>query len=775
MLKMRWSLILTLTFILIFLCSFTSAIANVTLTAPPNNAVLFTNPVTISLSTSTSDLTSISNYSLWSNVSGSWAINQSKSIGNYSLTKVVSTTAVSNTRGMRFIVNRNFTGSISVFKSGAANPTVVTLQNDSFTNYTEANFAGNKAELQLVNLTAGKYYHIVVSGLTSIDYNGTSSSAISYDYINFTDAIEGASIVSGIQEGFVNLTFNPNSLDDSFQLNVTNLTLYGVQVCTSDGLCNFSTNRSVSVAVSSINSNSYNLSTYETAKESFSTNFTLTNNYSITNANLIYDGLSYVGSILNSGRDYIVSYNDFDIPLGNKSVSWYWNLNIAGETLNSSSLQQNVSKINFTICGASPQNMYYINETFLDETYLNATFGYISQSTFNYYLGGGSVYKTLTYQNSTQAYNYSFCFSPINRTVYANVTFQYGGIGYGQRSYTKSYTLTNSTTVETNYLLLSSQGISSAIQTVQSIGNPVSGVLITAERQISGNWVLLGSALSDSSGLVTFFVNPNYDMRVTASKQGYATQQVTIRPSQTQYSIVMNPSTGNASYSSNLDGIKWITFPSTGSITGTQNFGMNLTASNGNLLGCRLIFMGANGSALSTTTIAGTPYGCNLSVSFTLPESMRVFGQYYIQTDTSGGYFLIDGDALWYTFETSHSSPWNSLSYLFRDLANSPEFGSTELRNEFSRVIFFYFFLIIGIGLLTFFTEYDRIYPGFFFTLVWAVIAIASKGGFLTLSFGTALTGGATALPHSWQQYTVMIIAGLFTAGFLLNRWARES
>lgn len=55
------------------------------------------------------------------------------------------------------------------------------------------------------------------------------------------------------------------------------------------------------------------------------------------------------------------------------------------------------------------------------------------------------------------------------------------------------------------------------------------------------------------------------------------------------------------------------------------------------------------------------------------------------------------------------------------------------------------------------------------------MIVIASKGGFLTLNFGTSISGGAGILPQTLQQYTIMMISGLFTAGYILNRWAREA
>ena len=613
---------------------------------------------------------------------------------------------------------------------------------------------GEHSSNSIINFTAN---------YTTQNYNFTNATYYiwnsTYGLFNQTTKIITGNTINGT-------TITPQAL--SFGTYYWNVLACEVNATTT--YCGFAPKNYTLYVGASVNSDTYNTTTYQTASESFITNISVLSGLTPSIATL-YLGTdnTYTGTITNTAtNEYIISKN-IDIPIISGSNNWFWEIVYSnGFRQNLSSNTQTISVIDFGFCNAT-LTVPYINFTSKDEGNLSSIAFAIPSSTFEFWLGSRTVSKTYTFLNNSVNPSYTFCFSPAFKGVNIDASLSYSATSYPTRSIAfDSLALTNSTTNQILYLLYTSQGISSSIQTVQSIGNPVSGVLITAERQISGSWITVGSALSDSSGLVTFFVNPNYDMRVTASKLGYATQQVTIRPSQTQYSIVMNPSSGtNVTYTSDVDGITWRIFPATGQVgLGAIDIGINITSTKSNLLGCKLdILQQTTNTILTTASASGTTSACDLSTSYTVPAGTRVYVQYYVKTTGSGDFFLIDGDQMLYNFGFNNTNTPTFISNLFKDLNNLPEFGNEPLRQEFSKIIAFFFIAILLIGLLCYFTEYDRMYPGFFFILLTILIMVATKAQFLTVS--------SPGLTPWLQQYAVAIIAILFNLGYVFNTWGK--
>ena len=119
-------------------------------------------------------------------------------------------------------------------------------------------------------------------------------------------------------------------------------------------------------------------------------------------------------------------------------------------------------------------------------------------ATWNYWLGGGSVSKSLLFTNTTENPSYAFCLNT-NQTLHNNLTFQYASTGYPQRVHVRASDLTNVTTNQVLYLLSSTDGIYSSIQVVDAAGASISGVIVQVERQFSGVWTLIGQDISDSA------------------------------------------------------------------------------------------------------------------------------------------------------------------------------------------------------------------------------------------------------------------------------------
>ena len=527
------------------------------------------------------------------------------------------------------------------------------------------------------------------------------------------------------------------------------------------------------------NNQSYTPFNFETQSSAFSINITYDDNiYTSSSANLIYNGTSYTSTKTGSNSNYLFS-KTIDLPLVNyptENRSFYWNISLTNSSgtysFLSNTYYQVVNRTYLYICNLT-YNVPYVNFTFQDESALTTMNASVDESTWSYYLGLGSVMRTYSFINVSMNPSYAFCYNPSYKTVNTVLQYlKYSATGYPQRQYYYNSTYSNTTTNTNLGLLASANGIYTSIQTLKGAGNPLSGVLVVAERFYGGSYLTVGTGITDEAGIVTFWVNPNYPLRLTATKVGYPQTQVTINPSQTQYSLYMGTTSGNTTYSMSTNGLRWTIFPANG-VVNTTTFGMNMTAYYGDIVACKLDLIKADDSTTLTTTSGGGGSDCNISLTYTLPTGVRVFGQFYVWTTASGGYFLIDSDALWYNLTTSTPSPWTNIQSLFHDLNNIPEFGTDDLRQEFSKVIIFFFVLCLFIGILCFFTEYDRLYPGFFVVIVWIVIFTASKGGFLTLDFGSALTN--TAMSNTMKQYMVAMISGLFTFGYVINRFARDT
>jgi len=579
--------------------------------------------------------------------------------------------------------------------------------------------------------------------------------------------------------------FNQTSISlsgnsQSFSVNVSNFTLgnyeWNVLSCgqsAENDICNFDDDGNNSLIISFVeNENTYNSTTYETASESFITNFTAPDGVTISSANLIWNGTSYAGTIASLGGNDRLLTRTITIPEGIGLKNWYWNLNFnSGEQQNLSGNTQQVDATILTYCN-STINVPYMNFTFKDESTEAAINAQIDSSSWTYYLGGGSVTKSLSYSNSSEIPSYAFCFTPPDRTVNFELSnFQYSSTDYPQRRYTTSGTLSNSTTNQVLYLLGSSDGIYSNIQIVNVAGFPIIGATVTAERQIDGDWIVIEQGTSDSSGTVTFWVNPNIDTRITASASGYLQAQVTIRPTSTGYTLTLSSTQGNASFDSNLEGLTWRFEPGVGVIPLNETaFNATITAQKDNIVSCEFRLTNQTGN-ISSTTSGCSSSGGNLSIVYTPSQNEKINGILYV--DLGEGLFILDGDAYWIGYNSSVSS-WRTLRGILGTLNEFNEFGE-GVEQEFSKIVFFFLVLTIGLGILTFFSGYDFSNPGFTVPVVYGIILFATLSGWFTFDglVKPALVG--ETISDILDKYIYLVMMTFFFGGWLFNMWRKQS
>jgi hypothetical protein len=546
------------------------------------------------------------------------------------------------------------------------------------------------------------------------------------------------------------------------EINLTSISLgnflWNVYACADNGAsteCSFADNNRTFTVGANVTDSLYNSTTYETATENYRIN--LTNPFAApTTPKLWYNGTEYDATVTAiSGDDYYLSHNlNMPTSVGNNTFFFKWNTGTTEEQ--STNYSQIVNQTLFGLCNATV-NIPFINFTFQNEngTAMNGT---IDSSTWTYYLGDGTVDKDTLYSyinNNT----YPFCFSPPDKTMHHETNLQYSYSGFPQRRWEYSTDLTNTTLHQTLYLLASADGLYSTYQVQTAQGAPLEDVSVTAEREISGVWTTMEFGETGGDGAVTFWLNPDYDHRLTFTLTGYTTEQVTIRPSSTTYTVTLGSVTGDV-FNSSLEGIKYWYTPPSGRLAKDTNytFILNVTDSNENLDSCRLQILNQDNTIISSTT-GCSDTGGQIELEQNTSCCEKMFGRFSL--DTGEGYFVIDSDAYWITNITDYSSDgtlWDGINRL----RNIPEFGGESGRVEFSRITFFFLILVVLYSALSFMTGWDFATPGGVLLVLTGIVWFASFTGFLDLS-------GLT----QWDfidKYIVAFTLSLFTIGWSLRQ-----
>lgn len=499
-----------------------------------------------------------------------------------------------------------------------------------------------------------------------------------------------------------------------------NLTLYG------------GTNSNYTVWNYSLYQNTlnYSASTYETSNENISLDVNYNAAlYSDITGSLVYNGTAYTSTrSLLTNQAIFTTNKDIETVTSPTTKNVYWNISLTNSSGVFSFIfpfTQTINPIQFGICN-STLNVQYINFTFKDESNSNNINAAVDLSTWLYSLG--TTQKSYTFTNTTSNSNYAFCLIPSSLPLSTTVTFKYSNTSYPQRTFYLSSTLSNSTTNRVLYLLSSSSGIYSSIQVLTTYGTAIQGATVLLEREISGSFVTIEQGTSDSSGLVTFWVNPNYDYRITTTKTGYSSSIVSIRPSQSTYTVMLGDSSANYTY--NLEGIEFITTPSEYFFLKKNtdyDFQFNITAKKGNLVRYKIELRTQNGTILNF--LEGTnPYGSNLSLTQNTLEYGIILGFYYV--DLGDGYYLIDPNQWVITNEMDTSG---SIYEGIRELLNYR--SSDDMETKYGQLWFFFFFLYLIIAAISYYTGSEMSNTGAVLIIIWVIFGIFSYSGFFSIPF----------------------------------------
>lgn len=520
-----------------------------------------------------------------------------------------------------------------------------------------------------------------------------------------------------------------------------------------------------------VNAIGYSTQTYQTQTEGFTIEVHIPAGMTITLPKLFYNGVNYSAtSTENSATSYNFS-KSLGIPidaLGNKSFKWFWQINSIN--FSSDTYYQQVNETILTLCNATYVNPF-LNITFKDEADLSIINATIDSSTFKYWLGNGYPFKTYTFSNTTLNWDYAFCGVP-NETINNNISIQYASTGYAQRRVSLSTDLTNTTLNKVLYLLSLADGIYSVYQVQDQNGNQVSGVSATAERLIDGVWILLESGTTDSAGAVTFWLNPNYDHRLTFIKTTYRTETVIIRPSSSTYSVVMTTGAGTSEYNGTLaDGVSWkagiVPFANILAKNTEYTWWFWVNSTTANLVAYKMELLDNKSNVLATVIGTGTA-GSNITITLNTMTNKSIRSRYSI--DSGGGYVIVDADAFWRILDYNPSERGTIHSFI-KYLNRVNIFGEEEGRVEYSKALLFFIILFMVLGAICFSSGWDFATTGGGIMLLYPIVLIASLAGFFNISY---LPAGAEGLATgSWlQKYTVALIAGALSVSYALNKLA---
>lgn len=612
-------------------------------------------------------------------------------------------------------------------------------------------------------------YSVEVSLSSPNNYYNTTNREITFNCLA-THTLGTIINLSLIIDGSINKTiFNSTSPQNlSLEQSVYNLPIkYSNWSCSawgSDGLSNTSSYRYFTISPYLENSQTFNTSTYETSIESFSLNLSYMNDtYSSISADLYYNGTSYTGTNYGSGSNAFFTHT-IDIPeipaKNNHTIYWQIGLtNATGTFLYNSSLQnQTVNLAIFNLCNAT-LGTSYINFTFNDEDDDSSMVAQIPYSSFNYWIGSGSVNKTIVFTNTTEQQSFGFCFNSNYTEVNVDMYVQYkNSTNYPQRVYNPStITLTNSTTNQVLYLLSTSDGLYVTFQVLNSAEQPISGVVANASRDIGGSEVVVGQGTTGADGGVTFWLNPDYSHTFEFSKDGYDLYTTTITPTQTSYTVVLGGGETTSNYSDYGRGITYTILPSVSYLNNDTSYSFNFTIDS--------TYWGLDSFGINITNGTSSSFGSDSDTTETGGTVNINLNTVKNSTFKMTSYWFIEGNltyvtTYWSIIDTGESS-W-SISYLISDFTNYiDDEGIYGLSLGFNTSLLAFIIIFISVGVLSYNRGMNN--PAVIMGLIFALV------------FFFDVTLGWITLPSEYgaiSHFPTFIVLIIFV-GFLIKEGTR--
>lgn len=333
---------------------------------------------------------------------------------------------------------------------------------------------GSRVYYQNVNLNAS-YVATTLINATYYIWN-SSNSLINTSYFSITGT-------SNTTSYFINL-----SQQATYHWNV-----YGCGNNATSTDCSFTANNYTFYTIPIIvNSQAYNSSVYETENQNFQINITTVSSTLSASADLYYNGTFYSGNATCDGYNCIASKSIDIVLVGtgeNEIKQFFWSVNIYDGTntynINTTLTNQTINRIHLQECDGT-YNYNVLNFTAYREENRTRINPFSISGIFNYWIGSGSIYRTLSINNiSTSAEK--LCMLPNNRTMSttANIEYSFGdsNASYLPRNYYLENATINNVSSDINLYLLDTTSATTFIESVMDNSrNPIANAIIFIQR-----------------------------------------------------------------------------------------------------------------------------------------------------------------------------------------------------------------------------------------------------------------------------------------------------
>lgn len=526
-----------------------------------------------------------------------------------------------------------------------------------------------------------------------------------------------------------------------------------VVVCDTSNNCAPTEERNLTIQQFKENSITYNATTFETKTESYSINLTIDSSITSSSATFYYNGTSYGAATKSISGSNVIFSKSFDIPLGTGTKDFYWAINLDGTIYNSTITNQEVNLTYFILTNATYQNVF-LNLSFQDENTLSSINASIPSATFTYYLGSGAINKTYTFSNATDNYNYVFSGTTGSLPLSVDVVLQYKRVSdYPQRIWQPAtLTLTNTTTHQPLYLLSTNDGIFVTYQVVTIGETAIQGVSVTATREVDGEDVEVAAGTTDSAGLVTFWMNPDFEHTVTFEKAEYDTFVYVHYPTQASYTITLGGTSPEET--DVIRGILQTILPGTDFLLRNYNynFSYNVSSTYYDLQSFQFTLLNSSGSVLgsnsSTSINGGVITLTNINVSTSQYITMN-----YVYTIDDENSTQVSGTRVWITQSTTGRE--FSIYQFIQDLNTYLSDGLWGF-DDFGRALISLLVIVIMVGAIT--KKYGMNSEAAVMAVLFGIVFFLDVGlGFIP----RVEIGDIVSIPYFFTYITFIIVVAL--------------
>lgn len=637
--------------------------------------------------------------------------------------------------GVPITFNRTITG-VTLWNIGACDTDGdCGFAPDNFTVSLDSTFPNITVQAPLGTLD---YNFIGANETLNVTFNDINLETCWFDY-------NGTNItIDGCQSGIL------NSTNFTLELNNLNMTIYANDTIGNEN----STFIEWDYKVLELNT-IFNESLLVTDQGIYNLHFA-TSGSTVSTPNLLFNGVDNLATLTNNGDgSFNISATRTALSTDLINNSFNFEIDIDASTISTRTINQTINSIFMSSCLEGNVSSY-IHLNFLDETTLSSLNASVSSSIWDFWLDDKTNSQQFLFNNVAENETYDFCFSPNDRTYTLDIEFPYLSTGYPQRVFrANNIILTNETTNKTLYLLSDDDGFFTRYVAINSLtGSAIEGVEVTVQKDISGVPTTIAQGITDDTGLLTLWLDPDDSHSFTFIKEGFQVSEFSIRPSSPDtYQIAMIP-TGTTDVGNGTDivvGLNYEILPSQLTLEPQINHVFSFNVSRVEGVDNFTMILSTNG----TTIFSGSNVGNGIiSTIINTSSNSSIFGEYTINLGNE-------------TLQLTKS--WTIINITTGDFSLKAwiNFGNELEFNSLWWGLFRYLFMMIVLLSIAYGFYYLDPFDSSSASLVAAIIVVWLFGTFGWLTINTPLNG-------TIDKIIIPSLFSLFMISFILWRYKSQ-